>query len=214
VNIVSLDDHPIFSHGLREALMARNSALNVSALTKAADALNYLTEHPETDVFILDLEMPDMDGIAFMNAMESRSLYTPVLIMTAKTELALLKRCLELGAMGVLPKTTPVDEVEAALHQVCNGEIVLPATISGALDHVSKYAEDNTDSVLSTRQLEILKMVQSGLRNQDIASVLFISERTVKSHLQTIFRILHARNRMDCVRKAESLGILKKAIVV
>lgn len=214
MNIVSLDDHPIFSYGLREALLARNSTFNVHTLTKASEALNYLSTHPDVDVFILDLEMPDMDGIAFMHAMESRSIFVPVLIMTGKTELTLFKTCLELGAMGILPKATPIEEVESALTRVSNGEMVVPDAIASGLNHVSKHAEENTETILSKRQLEILKMVQSGLRNQDIASVLFISERTVKSHLQTTFRILNAKNRVECVRKAESLGILKGGVVV
>lgn len=214
MNIVSLDDHPIFSIGLREALTARNNTFQVCTLSRASDALNHLMAHPETDLIILDLEMPGMDGLSFMQAMEHRGLCIPVLIMTAKTELSLYKECLAYGAMGILPKTTPIDEVEEALIRITHGELVIPDAITMRLNHASKFAEENTETVLSKRQLEILRMVQSGLRNQDIALVLFISERTVKSHLQTIFRILHARNRVDCVRKAESLGILSKAAVI
>lgn len=211
MNIVSLDDHPIFSHGLREALIARNINFHVHTLEKAADALSYLKTHPNVDVVILDLDMPDMDGITFMHAMECRDIYVPVLVMTAKTELALLKQCLASGAMGILPKTAPIKEIEAALTRVHSGEMVISDSISKSLECVSKTAEENTETVLSKRQLEILKMVQSGLGNKDIASVLFISERTVKSHLQTVFRIFNAKNRIECVRKAEHLGILKEA---
>lgn len=214
MNIVSLDDHPIFSHGLREALISRNTSFHVHAHEKATDALNYLKVTPNIDVFILDIDMPDMDGITFMQAMESRGIYLPVLVMTARTELTLFRQCLASGAMGILPKTTSIEEIEAALIKVYCGEMVIPDSISRSLGCVSKTAEDNTETVLSKRQLEILKMVQSGLRNKDIASVLFISERTVKSHLQTIFRILNAKNRIECVRKAEHLGILKEAVAL
>ncbi|MBL4630075.1 MAG: helix-turn-helix transcriptional regulator [Paraglaciecola sp.] len=77
---------------------------------------------------------------------------------------------------------------------------------------MSKFSEENTQSILSKRQPEILKMVQAGLSNSGIAAVLYISEWTVKSHLQTIFRILGAKNRVDSVRKAENLNIFPKKI--
>ena len=210
MNIVSLDDHPIFGHGLQDALVNSNPDFHVHSLSQVQEALGYLEENADVDVLILDLTMPEMDGIMFMRAMDARAITVPVVIMTAQTDVTLLKQALDAGAMGILPKTSSLREIEHTLHQVNQGQVVVPASLANSLAAISKHARNNTETVLSERQLEILKMVQAGLSNQGIASVLFISERTVKSHLQTIFRILSAKNRVDCVRKAESLAILPR----
>lgn len=210
MNIVSLDDHPIFGLGLQQALMANNPDFRVHCLSKVQETLAYLKKTPDVDVLILDLTMPEMDGIMFMRAMEARSILVPVVIMTAQTDMSLFQQALNTGAMGIIPKTASLDEIQHILRQVHQGQVMIPDNIAESLMAMSKHAQDNTESVLSRRQLEILKMVQAGLSNQGIASVLFISELTVKSHLQSIFRILGAKNRIDCVRKAENLAILHK----
>ena len=211
MKIVSLDDHPIFGHGLQQALINSNPNLEVVSLSHVQQALSYLKQTPDVDILILDLTMPEMDGIMFMHAMEARSILVPVVIMTAQTDIGLFQQALSAGAMGILPKTSSLDEIHQTLQRVQQGTLSIPDHIAVGLQNISKHAQDDTESILSKRQLEILKMVQAGLSNQGIASVLFISELTVKSHLQTIFKILGAKNRIDCVRKAENLAILKKS---
>lgn len=208
MKIVSLDDHPIFGHGLQEALVANNPDFQVTSLSKIQNTLTYLKDTPDVDILILDLTMPEMDGIMFMHAMEARSIVVPVVIMSAQSDMSLFQEALNTGAMGILPKTSSLEEIENTLRRVYEGEVLVPDSIANSLKTISKHAHDNTESILSKRQLEILKMVQAGLSNQGIACVLFISELTVKSHLQSIFKILGAKNRIDCVRKAENLAIL------
>jgi DNA-binding NarL/FixJ family response regulator len=208
MKILSLDDHPIFSQGLKESLSANSVGFEVTSALNTQQALEHLKSDVDFDLLILDLSMPDMDGISFMKSLISRNIYIPIVIMSAKEDLVTLSECFALGALGFLPKTWTVSQLSAALIKITDGEIIVPEHIANSLAIMSKYSLENTQSSLSERQLEILKMVQMGLTNAGIAAVLYISEATVKSHLQKVFKILGAKNRIDSVRKAEHLKIL------
>ncbi|XQW84507.1 response regulator [Thalassotalea piscium] len=208
MKILSLDDHPLFSSGLKASLLNCDLGFDIVTKLHATDTLDYLQNNKDVDLLILDLSMPDMDGILFIKALISRRILTPVAIMSAQEDLVTLDEAFKLGVLGFLPKTWPINKLAEALLKIKNGEIVIPEHIANGLANMSKNAIENTQSSLSERQLEILKMVRAGLTNQGIGLVLYISEATVKSHLQTIFKILGAKNRMDSVCKAESLNIL------
>jgi DNA-binding NarL/FixJ family response regulator len=208
MKILSLDDHPIFSQGLKESLSATSVGFEVTSALNTQQALEHLKSDDDFDLLILDLSMPDMDGISFMKSLISRNIYIPIAIMSAKEDLVTLSECFALGALGFLPKTWTVSQLSTALIKITDGEIIVPEHIANSLAIMSKYSLENTQSSLSERQLEILKMVQTGLTNAGIAAVLYISEATVKSHLQKVFKILGAKNRIDSVRKAEHLKIL------
>jgi DNA-binding NarL/FixJ family response regulator len=212
MKILSVDDHPLFGHGLKELLTATQPDFEVVSIQDPQDALIYAKTHSDLDILILDLSMPQMGGISFMRALISRDIYVPVVIMSASEDLLVMQQALELGAVGILSKLWPVQQLIDSIEKITQGETVIPSHIATGLSNMSKFAEENTQSILSKRQLEILKMVQAGLSNNGIASVLYISEFTVKSHLQTIFRILGAKNRVDSVRKAENLNIFPKKV--
>lgn len=210
MKILSVDDHPLFGHGLKESLTSTQPGFEVISVQDPQEALVYAKAHSDLDILILDLTMPKMNGISFMRALIARDIYVPVVIMSASEDLLLLQQALTLGAVGILSKLWTVQRLVDSLEKIDRGETVIPNHIATGLAKMSKFAEENTQSILSKRQLEILKMVQAGLSNSGIASVLYISELTVKSHLQTIFRILGAKNRVDSVRKAESLNVFPK----
>lgn len=208
MKLLSLDDHPLFSSGLKEALSNYHPDFEIESTLRAKDALEYLLENRDVDLVILDLSMPEMDGISFIKALAARKIITPVVIMSAKEDLVVLHEALKLGALGFLPKTWSVQQLAEALIEIQNGAIVIPDHIARGLKRISKSAVEHSQTLLGERQLQILDLVRKGLSNQGIASVLYISEATVKSHLQAIFKILGAKSRIDCVCKAEQLKIL------
>jgi DNA-binding NarL/FixJ family response regulator len=208
MKILSLDDHPIFSQGLKESLSASKTGFEVTSALNAKQALEHLQSNIDFELLILDLSMPDIDGISFIKSLISRNIYIPIVIMSAREDLVTLSECFKLGVLGFLPKTWTISQLSEALTKIGDGEIFVPEHIANSLAIMSKNSMDNTQSSLSERQFEILKMVQAGLTNAGIAAVLYISEATVKSHLQRVFKILGAKNRMDSVRKAEYLKIL------
>lgn len=212
MKILSVDDHPLFGLGLKESLTATQPDFDVISIQDPQKALTYAKTHSDLDILILDLSMPQMDGISFMRALIARDIYVPVVIMSASEDILVMQQALKLGAVGILSKLWTVQQLIDSIEKIGRGETVMPHHIETALSNMSKFSEENTQSILSKRQLEILKMVQAGLSNSGIAAVLYISEWTVKSHLQTIFRILGAKNRVDSVRKAENLNIFPKKI--
>lgn len=211
IRIVSLDDHPLFGCGLRESLHAQSKDFQVTTIATPNQALAYLSEHTDIDLLLLDVTMPNMNGVGFMRALTARGLVVPVAILSAQEDLTVFQSLLDLGAMGIISKAEPSEEIAMKIREIMSGQIVVPKRIKVALSRITKFAEENTQSVLSKRQFEILQMVQAGLSNQGIGDILYISERTVKSHLQSIFKIIGASNRVDCVRKAENLAILTKS---
>lgn len=210
MKILSLDDHPLFSSGLKDALTRHRPDFEITSTLNTSEALTYIKNHDDIDLIILDLSMPDMDGVLFTKTLIARGLNIPVVIMSANEDLVSLQEAFSLGVLGFLPKTWPVERVADALVEIQNGAIVMPDELAKRLEKMSKFAIDNTQTSLSERQLEVLKLVQKGLSNQKIALTLYISQTTVKSHLQAIFKILGGENRMDCVLKAVALNILPK----
>lgn len=208
MKILSLDDHPLFSSGLKEALSSYCNSFEITTTLRAKDAFDYLHKNRDTDLIILDLVMPEMDGLSFIRALSARKIVTPVVVMSAKEDLVELHEAFRLGALGFLPKTWSAQKLSEALIEIKNGSIVIPEHIERGLKRISKNATEYSQSLLGERQLEILELVRKGLSNKGIAAVLYISEATVKSHLQTTFKMLGAKSRIDCVCKAEQLRIL------
>lgn len=211
MKILNLDDHPLFSSGLKASLLSSEHSFDVVLMEDANGALAYLSQYRDVDLIVLDLAMPNMDGISFMRALLNRDIYVPVAIMSASENIQQLKQAFDLGALGFLPKSLLPAELINALLTIYQGNTFIQPKLKAALNNVTKFAEENTQTVLSNRQLEILTMVQQGYSNQDIANILFISETTVKSHLHSIFKIIGAKNRLDCVQKAIDLKILSSS---
>ena len=205
MKILTLDDHPIFSSGLKTSLLSGEKGFNVISTLNPNEALNHLQNHSDIDLIILDLSMPEMDGLSFIQMIIARKIYTPIVLMSASENLAIIEEAFKLGVLGFIPKSLKINQIVDALKRIQQGETFVPNHIAIGLSNMSKKAIKKTKTVLSKRQLEILKMVSKGISNKGIASILYISEVTVKSHLQTTFKILGATNRLDCVRKAEEL---------
>lgn len=208
MKILTLDDHPIFSSGLKTSLNNHEHVFNVISTLNTQDALNYLQKHSDIDLFIVDLSMPEMNGLSFIQLIIARKIYTPVVIMSATEDLTIIEEAFKLGVLGFIPKSWTINQIADALKLIQQGGTIVPEHIANALSFMSKKASKITSTSLSKRQLEILKLVSKGLSNKGIASILNISEVTIKSHLQTTFKIIGASSRMDCVCKAEHLNIL------
>ncbi|WP_353410955.1 response regulator transcription factor [Pseudoteredinibacter isoporae] len=207
MKILSLDDHPIFSDGLVNLLSVRNPHFRITSSSNTVEALDQLASEP-FDLLILDISMPVIDGLSFIRAMHTRNVVVPVLVLTALEEVSIFREALMLGVSGIVLKSSPIDEVEQAILCISEGKLHISSKIETRVASVSKYSFENTESVLSKRQLEIVRLIKRGLTNQEVAEALFISPRTVKSHLQTIFKILGAKNRVECIEKAEAEGVV------
>lgn len=198
IRVMLIDDHPVVRAGLR-AVLDSFGDIEVVAEGASGDV-----EVPEgIDVVVSDIQMPGADGIAVTRRLVAEG-GPPVLILTTYDTQADVVAAVEAGAMGYLLKDAPESELHDAVVSASRRERVLSPQVAGVLaDRVM-----HPDEALSTREIEILKAVQTGASNRQIAAKLFISEATVKTHLIHIYSKLGVDNRTAAVDKARERRII------
>lgn len=187
------DDHEMVREGLRLAL-SRSPRIRVIGEASDGASAVALTERRRPDVVIMDLRMPDMDGLEATETLLEKVPETGVLIFTAYGERSLLQRGLECGARGYILKETPQETLLRAIEKVAAGETFVDPALMSALTK----SRDGGD-VLTVREREILQLLADGMSNADVAGQLFISQETVKSHVRHILTKLEADTRTQAV---------------
>ncbi len=187
------DDHEVVREGLRLAL-SRSPRIRVIGEASDGRSAVTLTERRRPDVVIMDLRMPDMDGLEATEQILSKMPETAVLIFTAYGERSLMQRGLESGARGYILKETPHETLIRAIEKVAGGDtFVDPALMAEFI------AGKGQMEVLTPREREILQLLADGMSNVDVAAKLFISQETVKSHVRHILAKLEADTRTQAV---------------
>lgn len=198
-SLLIADDHPLFRAALRQA--ARD-ALGEVELLEAGDlagVLAILETQPQVDLVLLDLHMPGNHGLAGLAAVRAQYPGVAVIVVSANDDPRVVRRALDHGAAGYLPKSAGLDELRDAIRTVLACETWLPAMLRAS---VSRAASSPNDADLAARlaslspqQFRVLTLVAEGLLNKQIADRLDVQERTVKAHLTAIFERLGVRNR-------------------
>jgi len=188
-----VDDHEVVREGLRLSL---SRAPNIRVVGEASDGESAiaLAERRRPNVVIMDVRMPGMDGLQATKQISDRFPDVAVLIFTAYSERSLLSRGLESGAKGYILKEAPHQTLLRAIEKVAAGDgyvdpALMPAFLTG---------KDQTD-MLTSREREILQLLADGMSNADVATKLFISQETVKSHVRHILAKLEADTRTHAV---------------
>ena len=216
IKILHVDDHALFADGLAYVLGDSSLACEVVTVNNSSEALAALEVETSFDLLLIDLMMPGIDGLDLIREINRRNIVIPIAIMSASEDPWKIKQAMSMGAVAFLPKSMMVENLVAALKKIQQGEIVIPDNIQQALQQLQQQSCRGDLSwrlqelSISPRQYEVLLQVQRGLSNRNIGEKLFVSESTIKSHMQVLFQALDARNRIDCIRKAEALGILQK----
>jgi DNA-binding NarL/FixJ family response regulator len=187
------DDHEVVREGLRLAL---SRAPGIRVIGEAVDGRSAvaLTDRRRPDVVIMDLRMPDMDGLEATEEVLQRAPGTAVLIFTAYGERSLLQRGLESGARGYILKETPHETLLRAIGKVAAGETFIDPVLMPEF-----VAAGSQQDILTPREREILQLLADGMSNVDVAKKLFISQETVKSHVRHILAKLEADTRTQAV---------------
>ncbi|MCQ4617762.1 response regulator transcription factor [Corynebacterium sp. CCUG 65737] len=198
MRVMLIDDHPIVRAGLRAVL---NSFGDIDVVAEASDGT---AEVPaDVDVVVSDIQMPGADGIELTRRLVAEG-GPPVLILTTYDTQADVVAAVEAGAMGYLLKDAPEDELHDAVVAAAQRERTLSPQVANTLaERVLK-----PDEALSGREIELLKALQTGMSNRDIAEALFISQATVKTHLIHIYAKLGVDNRTAAVDKARERRII------
>jgi DNA-binding NarL/FixJ family response regulator len=210
IRLVAADDHPLILQGLRQLFELQPDFRVLAYCATVDETLQAVRQH-RPDVLILDLRMPDTGGLTVLRRMKEEKLPTRVVLLTGVADEDEILEAMRLGARGVVLKDTPPDLVLQCVRAVHAGAQWLERRSTGHL--LDKFLQlearrRQIESGLTLREVEILRMVDAGLRNKEIANRLSISEGTVKVHLHHIFEKLGVPNRLELLRYAKANGLV------
>ncbi len=213
IKILIADDHLIIRQGLRLILETENDFELVGEASDGAETLSLCKKlHP--DVVLMDLRMPNMDGLTAIEKLRVDQPEIAVVILTTFNEDDLMFRGLQAGAHGYLLKDTDRATLFDTIRAAARGETLLkPEIMTRVLSQKNKsvhISEANSDVNLTDREIEVLKFVASGERSKEVAAHLGISERTVKAHLASIYSKLGVDSRAAAIAVAAEKGLLAK----
>jgi len=204
IRVMIVDDHPIVRDGLRGMFEGASGIEVVGDAGDGARAVDLaLVLNP--DVILMDLRMPRLDGVAAIRRLTELGVAARVVVLTTYDTEAEVLPAIEAGATGYLLKDAATDQLLGAVEAAARGEAVLAPAVTSRL--MGRLREP--EPVLTERELEVLRLVAEGTTNRDIASSLFLSEATVKTHLLHIYAKLGATDRAAAVAVGFQRGLLR-----
>jgi DNA-binding NarL/FixJ family response regulator len=217
MRILLADDHLVVREGLRWMLSTEPDLNIVAEVDNGVDLLAALDDPSiEVDVVLLDLRMPRLDGLQVLQAVASRNPSedgdTPaIIVLSMHSEASHVRRALELGAAGYLLKNVTRTQLVTALREIAAGHAYVQCdVVAPLLDQLAGRATDaGANTVLTEREIQVLRLVAAGFPSKQIGTELGISETTVKTHLKDIFARLHVSNRAEAASKALRLGLIQ-----
>jgi two-component system nitrate/nitrite response regulator NarL len=214
MKVVLIDDHALFREGVESLL--RRRGVEVTACAGARQGIRQVGEI-KPDVVMVDLRMPDMDGVEVLQAIKQQDNSIPVLILTTSDDARDLRDCLQYEASGYLLKDMEPDDLVAALRKVMAGQLVvapeLATTLASIIQNRNADGDDEERSIfscLSPREYEVLGHLTEGQSNKVIARELGIADGTVKLHVKSILKKLGLHSRVEAAVLAANEGVFRK----
>jgi two-component system nitrate/nitrite response regulator NarL len=203
MKLLIVDDHPVFRDGLAALLHQAQPETEVLQASSAADALRVMSEHADIDAVFVDLVMPGLTGEAAIREFLRRRPQLPVMVLSSSENPGDVRRVLNAGALGYIPKSASAQTILSALQLVLSGNVYVPpfllyATPEAKPGHQGQFAD--VLSQLTERQVDVLRHVRDGLSNKEISARLGIAEKTVKVHVAAIFKTLNVVNRTQAAK--------------
>jgi DNA-binding NarL/FixJ family response regulator len=200
------DDHPLFRGALREAVSGLFVGTAIAEAGTLDEVCKLLDAGGDVDLILLDLSMPGMRGFSGLMFLRAQYPSVPVVIVSASAEPAVIRRCIDFGASGFIPKTAGVDVMREAIATVLKGGAWTPPDVD-----LATVADPETNAVmarfatLTPQQVRVLMMLSEGLLNKQIAYELSVSEATVKAHVSAILQKLGVESRTQAVIAASKI---------
>jgi DNA-binding NarL/FixJ family response regulator len=203
---VIIDDHPLFRGALREALSGLFADASMSEAGTFEDAAALLDQAGEVDLVLLDLSMPGVRGFSGLMYLRAQYPTVPVVVVSANDDPAVIRRCMEFGASGFIPKTLGVEDMRTAIARVLEGGVWTPPDVDLAQVTDAETADLMARLLtLTPQQARVLMMLSEGLLNKQIAYNLSVSEATVKAHVSAILQKLGVESRTQAVIAAAKI---------
>ncbi|MFC4258366.1 response regulator [Marinobacter lacisalsi] len=200
-HIIIADDHPLFRAALRQAVSQAVPEADVAEVESIKALQAAVEQKPDADLVLLDLNMPGAHGFSGLVFMRGQYPGLPVVVVSGTEDLQVMRRSIDYGASGFIPKSAPLPEITDAIQAVLEGDLWLP---EGVADKLERMQTENTDfserlASLTPQQFRVLGMLAEGMLNKQIAYDLDVSEATIKAHITAVFRKLGVRNRTQAV---------------
>jgi DNA-binding NarL/FixJ family response regulator len=199
------DDHQMLRQGLRRSMEDEGFEV-VGEASDGAEAVRMACDL-RPDVVLMDVSMPEIDGVEATRQIRAALSQARIIMLTMHADQDVIQRAINAGASGYLVKDCSIDEVVAVVRQVASGEIALLPTVASL--PATGTTRPLNERVLTAREVELLQLIGEGLSTPEVAAQLYISTKTVKNHLASIFEKLDARDRTQAVVKAVRMGIIQ-----
>jgi NarL family two-component system response regulator LiaR len=212
IRVLMVDDHAVVLQGVRTFLETNPDIEVVGAVERGREAVR-LAEELAPDVALVDMVVPDMDGVEITRGIQAASPRTRVIIFTSFHGDEYIFPAIRAGALSYLLKDARPGEIAEAIRKAARGEAVLDSRVAARIVgemQGSGQEQPNPFLLLSERELDVLRLIAAGLSNQEIAERLFIGESTVKSHVGNILGKLHLADRTQAAVYAWATGIVRK----
>ncbi len=208
VRLLIVDDHDMFAESLRLALSAEEDLSVVATAATLAEARRMIVS-AEPDVVLLDHILPDGLGVDAITELKALRPTAKIVILTAAAEDSMLVRATEAGCAGFILKTSPLNELVAAVRTAAAGEIMVSSDLLARLLSRLHHQHERAPHELTAREQEILRLIAEGLTNGAIAKRLFISVNTVRNHVQSVLSKLDAHSKLEALSIAIRDGLIE-----
>ncbi|GAB2714273.1 response regulator transcription factor [Halomonas garicola] len=203
------DDHPLFRAALTQALRQLAPEADIVEADTMEATKEAVNRHPDADLVLLDLHMPGANGFSGLIQLRGQMPDIPVVVISGSDEPYVVRRALDYGASGFIPKSSSLALIAEAVGEVLDGEVWLPEALAGVLDDTNEEEARFAEAIasLTPQQFRVLNMLTEGLLNKQIAYELNVSEATIKAHVTAILRKLGVHSRTQAVIAAQKLEV-------
>ncbi|MDN6180776.1 MAG: response regulator transcription factor [Halomonas subglaciescola] len=203
------DDHPLFRAALTQALRQLAPQVDIVEADTMEATKDVVNRHPDADLVLLDLHMPGANGFSGLIQLRGQMPDIPVAVVSGSDEPYVVRRALDYGASGFIPKSSSLTLIAEAVGEILAGEIWLPEALSGVLEDTNEEEARFAEAIasLTPQQFRVLNMLNEGLLNKQIAFELSVSEATIKAHVTAILRKLGVHSRTQAVIAAKKLEV-------
>ncbi len=204
MNIAIVDDHDLIREGLH-AVLAIRGVNSVEKFSTATDLVSLLDKGECFDFYVIDLELPDMDGFVLIENIRARYSEARIIVSTVHDEIWTLRKLLARDVNAIIYKSGSGNEIIAAMNEILDGNKYYCEAVHRVIDTAADSSSHPT-----SRELEVLNQMAQGKTSREIAAALFVSDNTIEAHRKALFHKLGAINAVDLIVKAVEKGYIKK----